>query len=43
MPRDDSSAELEEVKRASGFGDRADVQTWVDYHDVDEGRTPRKF
>lgn len=41
--RDSSSAELEEEKRANGFGDRADVQTWVDYHDVDEGRTPRKF
>jgi len=41
--RDDSSAELEDVKRASGLGDRADIQTWVDYHDADEGRTPRKF
>jgi len=39
--RDESSEELEEVKRANGLGDRADVQTWVDYHDVDEGRTPR--
>jgi hypothetical protein len=39
--RDESTQELEEVKRAHGFGDRADVQTWVDYHDVDEGRTPR--
>jgi gluconokinase len=39
--RDGSSAELEEVKRASGFGERSDVQTWVDFHDVDEGRVPR--
>ncbi|MDQ3119202.1 MAG: DUF5069 domain-containing protein [Verrucomicrobiota bacterium] len=39
--RDESSEELEEVKRAAGFGGRADVQTWVDYHDVDEGRIPR--
>ena len=39
--RDDSSRELQEVKKASGFGDRADIQTWVDYHDADEGRTPR--
>ncbi len=39
--RDESSEELEEVKRAHGLGDRADIQTWVDYHDVDEGRTPR--
>jgi len=41
--RDDSSAELEEVKRVCEFGDRTDVQTWVDYHDVDEGRTPRSW
>ena len=39
--RDESSEELEETKRACGLGERADVQTWVDYHDVDEGRTPR--
>jgi gluconokinase len=39
--RDESSAELEEIKRANGFGNRADVQTWIDFHDVDEGRTPR--
>lgn len=39
--RDESSQELEDVKRANGFGERADVQTWVDFHDVDEGRTPR--
>lgn len=39
--RDESSNELEEVKAANGFGGRGDVQTWVDFHDVDEGRTPR--
>jgi gluconokinase len=39
--RDDSSAELEALKQAEGLGDRSDVQTWADYHDVDEGRTPR--
>lgn len=39
--RDDSTRELQEVKEASGFGDRADIQTWVDYHDADEGRVPR--
>lgn len=38
---DESSDELEETKRAHGLGDRADIQTWIDYHDVDEGRTPR--
>lgn len=39
--RDASSRELQEEKKANGFGDRADIQTWVDYHDADEGRTPR--
>ncbi len=39
--RDSSSRELQEEKKANGFGDRADIQTWVDYHDADEGRTPR--
>jgi hypothetical protein len=37
--RDQSSEELENVKKESGFGDRTDIQTWVDYHDADEGRT----
>ena len=39
--RDDSTRELQEEKKAHGFGDRADIQTWVDYHDADEGRVPR--
>ncbi len=39
--RDESAKELEDVKRANGLADRADVQTWVDFHDVDEGRAPR--
>jgi gluconokinase len=39
--RDDSTQELEEVKRANGLADRADIQTWIDFHDVDEGRRPR--
>ena len=39
--RDESTKELEEVKRANGLTDRADIQTWIDYHDVDEGRRPR--
>ena len=49
--RDDSTKELEETKRANGLVDRADIQirhrtdspwrTWVDFHDVDEGRRPR--
>lgn len=36
--RDEVSAELEELKRASGFGDRTDIQTFMDFHDADEGR-----
>jgi hypothetical protein len=39
--RDGSSEELEETKRANNLGHRADIQTWVDFHDVDEGRRPR--
>jgi Domain of unknown function (DUF5069) len=39
--RDESAKEVEEVKKANGLADRADVQTWVDFHDVDEGRSPR--
>ena len=39
--RDESAKELEDVKKANGLADRADVQTWVDFHDVDEGRSPR--
>lgn len=39
--RDESSDELRALKAAEGLADRDDIQTWVDYHDVDEGRTPR--
>jgi hypothetical protein len=39
--RDDASEELAESKKEAGFGDRADIQTWVDLHDAEEGRTPR--
>ena len=39
--RDGSKAELEEAKKRSGFADRDDIKTWVDYHDADEGRKPR--
>lgn len=38
---DESSAELEQVKSAHGFGGRTDIKTWIDFHDADEGRTPR--
>ena len=39
--RDDSTKELEEIKKANGLADRTDIQTWIDFHDVDEGRVPR--
>jgi uncharacterized protein DUF5069 len=39
--RDDASADLEAAKERSGFADRDDIQTWIDLHDVEEGRTPR--
>jgi len=39
--RDESTAELEETKKELGFAGRADIQTWMDLHDADEGRPPR--
>ena len=41
--RDEGSADLEEAKKREGLEDRDDIQTWVDLHDVEEGRTPRTF
>ena len=38
--RDAGSADLEAAKKRFGWGSRDDIQTWVDLHDVDEGRTP---
>jgi Domain of unknown function (DUF5069) len=40
--RDEASSDLQAAKERSGWGDRDDIQTWVDLHDVEEGRTPRK-
>ena len=40
--RDEASADLQAAKERSGLRDRADIQTWVDLHDVEEGRQPRK-
>ena len=37
---DEVSAELEQAKHEAGWGGRADIRTFVDFHDVDEGRTP---
>ena len=39
--RDDASADLVADRTALGFGDRDDIQTYVDLHDVDEGRAIR--
>jgi len=41
--RDGGSEELAATKNREGFGDRDDIQTFVDYHDVDEGRAPKKI
>jgi len=38
--RDEASAELAEAKRREGFENRDDIQTWIDLHDAEEGRTP---
>ncbi len=40
--RDAGSEELQATKEALGWGDRHDIQTWIDLHDAEEGRTPRK-
>ena len=39
--RDAGSEDLATTKKETGFGDRDDIQTWVDFHDADEGRKPR--
>ncbi len=38
--RDECSAEIAELKAASGWADRDDIQTYMDFQDADEGRTP---
>ena len=39
--RDEASEELAESKKEAGFGDRDDIQTWIDLHDAEEERKPR--
>ena len=39
--RDDGAPGLVVAKELSGFANRDDIQTYVDLHDVDEGRTPK--
>jgi gluconokinase len=40
--RDEGAAGLQRERERSGFGARADVCTWVDLHDAEEGR-PLRF
>ena len=37
-----ASPDLKAAKKRSGLGARDDIQTWLDLHDVEEGRTPRR-
>ena len=39
--RDDATPALERDKAASGLAHRADIMTFFDYYEVDEGRAPR--
>ncbi len=39
--RDAGSADLAAAKKEASWGDRDDIQTWVDLHDAEEGRKPR--
>jgi hypothetical protein len=39
--RDDGASDLIVEKELQGVADRHDIQTYVDLHDVDEGRTPK--
>lgn len=39
---DESSERLAQRKRESNISDRADIQTFFDYIDIDEGRDPRQ-
>lgn len=38
--RDEASAELAAAKQRLGWEGREEIQTWVDLHDAEEGRTP---
>src|SRR5207237_10467309 len=40
--RDEATGELEEAKKRLGWEGRDEIQTWVDLHDSEEGRTPRR-
>lgn len=36
--RDEASADLQAAKERNGWADRAEIQTWVDLHEAEEGR-----
>lgn len=38
--RDEASEDLQAAKERNGWGNREDIQTWVDLHDAEEGRAP---
>jgi len=40
--RDESSPDLDAAKERNGWKKREDIQTWVDLHDAEEGRAPRR-
>ena len=39
--RDAGSADVQAAKERNGWGNRDDIQTWVDLHDAEENRAPR--
>jgi hypothetical protein len=39
--RDEASSDLQAAKKREGWETRDDIQTWVDLHDAEEGRTPQ--
>lgn len=39
--RDEASADLQAAKERNAWGNRDEIQTWVDLHDAEEGREPR--
>ncbi|MDQ6809426.1 MAG: DUF5069 domain-containing protein [Verrucomicrobiota bacterium] len=38
--RDAAGADLQAAKERAGWGNRDDIQAWVDLHDAEEGRKP---
>jgi gluconokinase len=38
--RDEASADLQAAKERNEWGNRDDIQTWMDLHDAEEGRKP---